>query len=104
MAAFYYTALKPYYRDNMMFMYKDTDSIVCWIKTNNIKQDIKNMQMWFESEETAGVPGVMKVEKDNIFEFRSYCLKHYYYIQKKDNKYVVSEAFKGIPAHVRRTL
>jgi DNA polymerase elongation subunit (family B) len=102
MAKFYYDVLLPYYKDNMKFMYTDTDSIVCWIKTNNIKEDIKNMQIWFESEETAGVPGVMKIEKDNIMEFRAFCPKHYYYIQKKDNEYKVSEAFKGIPSHIRR--
>jgi DNA polymerase elongation subunit (family B) len=45
MATGYYTALKPYYGDNMRFMYTDTDSIVCWIKTKDIKQDIKNMQL-----------------------------------------------------------
>jgi hypothetical protein len=100
MAAFYYTALKPYYGDNMRFMYTDKDSNMCWIKTKDIKQDIKNMQIWFESEETAGV---MKVEKDNIVEFRAYCPKHYYYIQKVGDKYKVSEAFKGIPSHVRQS-
>jgi DNA polymerase elongation subunit (family B) len=84
-------------------MYTDTDSIVCWIKTKDIKQDIKNMQIWFESEETTGVPGVMKIEKDNIMEFRAFCPKHYYYIQKVGDKYKVSEAFKGIPSHVRQS-
>jgi hypothetical protein len=102
MAMFYYGCLKPYYGDNMKFMYTDTDSIVCWIKTNNIKQDIKNMGKWFETPERAGMSGVMKVEKDNIVKFRAYCPKQYYYIQKKGEKYVVSEAFKGIPAHVRK--
>jgi DNA polymerase elongation subunit (family B) len=102
MALFYYTALLPYYGDNMMFMYTDTDSIVCWLKTKDIKEDIRRMQVWFESEETAGVPGVMKIEKDDIVEFRAYCPKHYYYIQYKDNKYKISEKFKGIPSHLRR--
>jgi hypothetical protein len=60
------------------------------------------MQVWFESEETAGLPGVMKIEKDDIVEFRAYCPKHYYYIQFKDNKYKISEKFKGIPSHLRR--
>jgi DNA polymerase elongation subunit (family B) len=82
-------------------MYTDTDSIVCWIKTNDVKQDRKNMQEWFESEQTKGMPGVMKVEKDNIVKFRAFCPKHYYYIQKIGDKYKVSEAFKGIPSHVR---
>jgi hypothetical protein len=45
------------------------------------------MQIWFESEETAGVPGVMKVEKDNLMEFRAFYPKHYYYIQKVGDKY-----------------
>jgi DNA polymerase elongation subunit (family B) len=103
MAMFYYTALKPYYGDNMRFMYTDTDSIMCWIKTKDIEKDIKNMQLWFESEQTAGVPGVMKIEKDNIVEFRAYCPKHYYYIQKNGEKFYVSEAFKGIPSHVRQS-
>jgi DNA polymerase elongation subunit (family B) len=83
-------------------MYTDTDSIVCWIKTKDIKADIKslndNLGGWFETEDTSGLPGVMKIEKDNIVEFRAYCPKHYYYIQKKGDKYIVSEAFKGIPA------
>jgi DNA polymerase elongation subunit (family B) len=83
-------------------MYPDTDSIMCWIKTDDVKRDIKNMQLCFESEETSGLPGVMKIEKDNIYEFRAYCPKHYYYIQKMDGEYKVSEAFKGIPKHVRR--
>jgi hypothetical protein len=61
------------------------------------------MQIWFEPEETAGIPGVMKIEKDNIVEFRAFCPKHYYYIQKKGDKYKVSEAFKGIPSHVRHS-
>jgi DNA polymerase elongation subunit (family B) len=94
---FYYKVLKPYYEENMKFIYTDTDSIVCWIRTSNIKEDIKNI----ESVETKGVPGVMKIEKENIVEFRAYCPKHYYYIQKIGDKYKVSEAFKGIPAHVR---
>jgi hypothetical protein len=100
---FFYCVLRPYYGNNMKFMYTDTDSIVCWIKTNNIKQDIKNMQQWSESEETSSLPGVIKVEKDNIMEFRACCPKHYYYIQLKDGKYKLSEAFKGIPSHVRRS-
>jgi hypothetical protein len=59
------------------------------------------MQIWFESEETAGVPGVMKIKKDNIMEFRAFCPKHYYYIQKVGDKYKISLAFKCIPSHVR---
>jgi hypothetical protein len=35
------------------------------------------MQLWFESEETAGIPDAMKIEKDNIVEFRAFCPKHY---------------------------
>jgi hypothetical protein len=101
MQYFYYCVLRVYYGDRMRFMYTDTDSIVCWLKTNDVKQDIKNMQDWFESEQTKGMPGVMKVEKDNIVEFRAFCPKHYYYIQKIGDKYKVSEAFKGIPSHVR---
>jgi hypothetical protein len=101
MQYFYYGVLKTYYRDRMRLMYTDTDSIVCWLKTNNVKHDIKNMQEWFESEETKGMPGVMKIEKENIVEFRAFCPKHYYYIQKVGDKYKVSEAFKGIPSHVR---
>jgi DNA polymerase elongation subunit (family B) len=101
MQYFYYSVLKSYYGDRMRFIYTDTDSIVCWIKTNDVKQDIKNMQEWFESEQTKGMPGVMKIEKDNTVEFRAFCSKHYYYIQKIGDKYKVSEAFKGIPSHVR---
>jgi hypothetical protein len=57
---------------------------------------------WFETDEDAGLPGKMKIEKDNIKEFRAYCPKHYYYIQLKGNKYEVSEAFKGVPKNVRK--
>jgi hypothetical protein len=103
---FYYGCLKPYYKDNMQFMYTDTDCIVSWIKTEDIKSDIKTMNetydKWFETEETSGLPGVMKIEKDNIKEFRAYCPKHYYYIQYRDNKYEISEAFKGVPKNVRK--
>jgi hypothetical protein len=106
MASFYYGCLKPYYMNNMQFMYTDTDSIVAWLKTIDLKKDIKTMNetydKWFETEEDAGLPGKMKIEKDNIKEFRAYCPKHYYYIQLKDNKYVVSEAFKGVPKKVRK--
>jgi hypothetical protein len=101
MQYFYYYILKSYYGENMRFMYTNTESIVCWIRTKDIKQDIKNMGEWFESDSNKGIPGVMKVEKDNLVEFRAYCLKHYYYIQKVGDKYKVSEAFKGIPSHVR---
>jgi hypothetical protein len=63
MAWFYYSVLKTYYGDNMKFMYTDTGSIVCWIKTKDIKHDIKNMNeklgQWFETEETSGMPNVM---------------------------------------------
>jgi hypothetical protein len=45
----------------------------------------------------------MKIEKDNIMEFRAFCPKHYYYIQKVGDKYKVSEAFKGILSHVRQS-
>jgi hypothetical protein len=47
------------------------------------------------------MPGVMKVEKENIVEFMTCCPKHYYYIQKIGDKYKVFEVFKGIPSHVR---
>jgi hypothetical protein len=83
-------------------MYTDTDSIVCWIKTKDIKQDIKNMGYWFQTQETYGIPGVMKVEKDNLIEFRAYCPKQYYYIHKVNGEYKVSETFKGIPKRVRK--
>jgi DNA-binding PadR family transcriptional regulator len=90
----------------MQFMYMDTDSIVCWLKTNDLKKDIATMngwygRQWFETDQTKGEPWLMKIEKDNLVEFRAYCSKHYYYIQKIGDKYKISEAFKGIPAHVR---
>jgi hypothetical protein len=34
-------------------------------------------------------------------EFRASCSKHYYYIQNRGDKFYVSEAFKGVPTHVR---
>jgi hypothetical protein len=102
MQVFYYYYLKAYYGDNMKFLYTDTDSLVVWLRTDNLKEDIKNMQECFESESTKGLPGVMKIEKDNIMEFMAYSPKHYYYIQKgPDGKYRVSQAFKGIPGYIR---
>jgi hypothetical protein len=44
----------------------------------------------------------MKVEKDNLIEFRAYCPKQYYYIHKVNGEYKVSETFKGIPKRVRK--
>jgi hypothetical protein len=29
------------------------------------------MQDWFESDQTKGIPGLMKIEKENIVEFRA---------------------------------
>jgi hypothetical protein len=85
----------------MKFLYTDTDSLVVWLKTQDLKKDISQMQEWFESDATKGLPGVMKIEKDNIVEFGAYSPKHYYYIQKVNGKYIVPSFFKGIPGHVR---
>jgi hypothetical protein len=103
MQNFYYNILKPYYGDNMKFLYTDTDSLVVWLGTNNLKEDIKNMQECFESDSTKGLPGVMKIEKDNIQEFHALCPKQYYYIPYDPIKkmYSLVNKFKGIPEYAR---
>jgi len=101
MQTFYYEVLQPFYGDRMKMMYTDTDSLVLKIDTEDVKKDIKNMQEWFESDDTKGLPGVMKIEKDNILEFRAYSPKHYYFIQNLGGKLKVSQAFKGIPSYAR---
>jgi DNA polymerase elongation subunit (family B) len=103
MQNFYYNILKPYYGDNMKFLYTDTDSLVVWLRTNSLKEDIKNMQECFESDSTKGLPGVMKIEKDNIQEFHALCPKQYYYIPYDPNKktYSLVNKFKGIPEYAR---
>jgi hypothetical protein len=101
MQTFYYEVLQPFYGDRMKMMYTDTDSLVLKIDTEDVKKDIKQMQEWFESDETKGLPGVMKIEKDNILEFRAYSPKHYYFIQNFGGELKVSLTFKGIPSYAR---
>jgi hypothetical protein len=45
MQTFYYKVLKPYYEDRMKFLYTDTDSIVGWFKTKDIKEDLKDPRL-----------------------------------------------------------
>jgi hypothetical protein len=42
MQKFYYKVLKPFYGDRMKFLYTDTDSIIGWFKTKDIKEDLKD--------------------------------------------------------------
>jgi hypothetical protein len=103
MQKFYYKVLKPFYGDRMKFLYTDTDSIVGWFKTKDIKQDLKDPKLapHFETPETEKVPGYMKVEKSGIQMFYAFCPKHYLYISQKDGRFVCNEAFKGIPNYAR---
>jgi hypothetical protein len=104
MQTFYYKVLKPYYQDRMKFLYTDTDSIVGWFKTKDIKEDLKDPKLapHFETPETEKVPGYMKIEKIGILMFYALCPKHYFYIFNKNGKLEYNEAFKGIPAYVRK--
>jgi hypothetical protein len=86
-------------------MYTDTDSLVLYLETQSIEEDMKHPSMvkWFEDSDPLhkGMPGFMKVEKTGILEFKAYCPKHYYYIAKNNGKFYFSETFKGIPNHAR---
>jgi hypothetical protein len=104
MQKFYYKVLKPFYGDHMKFLYTDTDSIIGWFKTKDIKQDLKDPRLspHFETPETEKVPGYMKIEKTGIQMFYAICPKHYFYISLKNGQLTYNEAFKGIPAYVRK--
>jgi hypothetical protein len=104
MQKFYYKVLKPYYQDRMKFLYTDTDSIIGWFNTKDIKEDLKDPKLapHFETPETEKVPGHMKIEKIGIFMFYALCPKHYFYITNKNGKFTCNEAFKGIPAYARK--
>jgi hypothetical protein len=104
MQMFYYKVLKPYYQDRMKFLYTDTDSIIGWFQTKDIKQDLKDPRLapHFETPETEKVPRYMKIEKIGILMFYALCLKHYFYVSNKNGKFVCNEAFKGIPAYARK--
>jgi hypothetical protein len=106
MQRFYYEVMKPFYGDRMKFLYTDTDSLVLELQTEDFKKDIRDPRLapHFESETIKGLPGYMKIEKDNILEFRAFCPKHYYYIQKINNRFKFSETFKGIPSNVREKM
>jgi hypothetical protein len=103
MQTFYYKVLKPYYEDRMKFLYTDTDSIVGWFKTKDIKEDLKDPRLspHFETPNTEKVPGFMKIEKIGIVMFYALCLKHYFFVIDKNGKLVCNEAFKGIPGYAR---
>jgi hypothetical protein len=104
MQKFYYQVLKPYYQDRMKFLYTDTDSIIGWFQTKDIRQDLKDPKLagYFETPETEKVPGYMKIEKIGIEMFYALCPKHYFYITNKNGKFFGNEAFKGIPAYARK--
>jgi hypothetical protein len=75
MQTFYYKILKPYYEDRMKFLYTDTDSIVGWFRTKDIKEDLKDPRLspHFETPKTEEVPGFMKIEKIGILMFYALC-------------------------------
>jgi hypothetical protein len=102
MQIFYYKVLKPFYGDRMKFLYTDTDSLVLYLETQSIEEDMKHPSMakWFEDSDPLhkGRPGFMKVEKTGILEFKAYCPKHYYYIAKNNGKLYFSETFKVFPS------
>jgi hypothetical protein len=62
---------------------------------------MKDLADCFESDSTKGLPGVLKIEKENIVEFRAFSPKHYYFIQLINGKFKLSQTFKGIPKHIR---
>jgi hypothetical protein len=90
MQTFYYKVLKPYYEDRMKFLYTDTDSIIGWFKTKDIKEDLKDPKLapHFESPETEKVRGYIKIEKSGILMFYALCPKHYFYMSNKNGKFV----------------
>lgn len=106
MQFFYYNILKPYYKERMKFIYTDTDSLVIWLNTKSFKDDIKDpwFDGWFEDDSNKGMPGVMKIEKDNIVLFEAYAPKHYRYIRYINGKFSCDEAFKGVPKGYRPKL
>jgi hypothetical protein len=103
MQRYYYEILKPYYGERMKFLYTDTDSFFLELETESFKKDLEDSRLkpYFETKETEGNLGIMKIEKEGIVEFKAYCPKHYYYIFKTPTRYDFSEAFKGIPKLTR---
>jgi hypothetical protein len=101
MQRYYYEILKPYYGDRMKFLY--TDSFFLELQTESFKKDLEDPRLkpYFETKETEGNLGIMKIEKEGIVEFKAYYPKHYYYIFKTPTGYDFSEAFKGIPKLAR---
>jgi hypothetical protein len=104
MQKFYYKVLKPYYQDRMKFLYTDTDSIIGWFQTKDIKEDLKDPKLapHFETPETEKVPRYMKIEKFGTLQFYALCPKHYFYITNRNGKFTCNEAFKGIPAYAQK--
>jgi hypothetical protein len=88
----------------MKFLYTDTDSIIGWFKTKDIKEDLKDPKLapHFETPETEKIPGYMKIEKIGILMFYALCPKHNFCISNKNGKIEYNEAFKGIPTYVRK--
>jgi hypothetical protein len=103
MQTFYYKVLKPFYQDRMKFLYTDTDSIVGWFKTKDLREDLKDPRLspHFETPSTEKVPGFMKIEKIGTQMFYALCPKHYFFVINKNGKLVCNEAFKGIPGYAR---
>jgi DNA polymerase type B, organellar and viral len=51
---FYYNHLKPFYKDNIVMAYGDTDSAVTYITTNDVYMDFKNQ--FFDLLDTSNYP------------------------------------------------
>jgi hypothetical protein len=104
MQNFYYKVLKPYYQDRMKFLYTDTDSIMGWFNTKDIKEDLKDPKLapHFETPEMEKISGYMKIKKIGILMFYALCPKHFFYITNRNGEFTGNEAFKGIPAYARK--
>jgi hypothetical protein len=87
----------------MKFLYTDTDSFFLELETESFKKDLEDLRLtpYFETKEAQCNIGIMKIEREEILEFKAYCVKHYYYIYKDSGKIKFNEAFKGIPSHAR---
>jgi hypothetical protein len=97
MADFYYNVMKRHYRERCKLIYTDTDSLVCYLKTNDPMKDFTSNELrdYFEQPETQKVPGLMKVECLCYF-FGVYSPKNYIYVTKD---LMINFKKKGVPKH-----
>jgi hypothetical protein len=84
MADFYYNVMKRYYGDRCKLIYTDTDSSVCYLKTQDPMKDFSSPDLkdFFELPDTVKVPGLMKVESLCYF-FGAYSPKNYIYVTRE---------------------